>query len=195
MEKVDGSSPLGSTIFASRFPPEAALLLAVFYPRIHTSAMFDFITNLIRPKQKQPLPTLTDPFFGPMVYFPAARLWSGKTMFPSIDGDIEIEILIDGGETGPAESHRAFFQTVLARWPEVETSIGEILFPPIKKWAKRDYDENNPWAYFALRGIRLPSLETTPVEWAVSFWCPSVGHHFDVQMLDWKAGGLDISRK
>jgi len=160
--------------------------------------MLEFLTNLIRPRQKEPLPTRTDPFFGPMVYIPAARLWSGKTLFPSRpshDGEIEIEILIDTGETGPTESHRAFFETALARWPGIEASIGEILFPPIKKWAKRDYDENNPWAYFTLRGIRLPSLEVTPVEWAVSFWCPSVGHHFDVQMLDWKAEGLDISRK
>ena len=157
--------------------------------------MRNFITNLFHPKQKEMTPSLVDPLFGTMVYFRTARLWSGKTMFPASGGNIEIEILVDTGDAGPTESHRAFFKAALERWSGIEASIGEILFPPMKKWAKRDYDENNPRAYFTLCGIRLPSLETTPVEWAVSFWCPSVSHHFDVQMFDWKAGGLDISRK
>ena len=157
--------------------------------------MFESLKNLFRKKPKEPLPTLDDPFFGQLVFFPAAHLWSGKTMFPTRDGDAEVEILIDADDAGPTESHREFFKSARERWPDIEASIGDILFPPIKKWAKRDFDENNPWAYFAFRGIRIPSLESTPVEWAVSYWCPSVKHYFDVQIIDWKAEGLDISRK
>lgn len=156
--------------------------------------MFEFFSKLFRPKQNEvPLPTRTDPFFGPLIYFPAARLWSGKVKFAPKDD--EIEILIDADESGPTESHREFFKTAVERWPEIQASIGDILFPPIKKWAKRDYDEANPWGYFELQGVRLPSLTSEPAEWAVSYWCQSVGHHFDVQMSGWKAEGLDIARK
>ncbi|MDF9828212.1 hypothetical protein M2447_002330 [Ereboglobus sp. PH5-10] len=155
--------------------------------------MFDFIKNLFRPKQKQLLPTLTDSLFGPLVHFPAAGLWAGQTQFPPVEG--EVEILIEADDSGPGETQRAFFNELVSRWPEVQSAIGEILFPPMKKWAKRDYDESNPWSYFDLRGIRIPSLTTEPAEWAISYWCPSVKHHFDVQMSGWTPDGLDISRK
>lgn len=155
--------------------------------------MFEFITNIFRPKQKEPLPTLADPFFGNLVHFPAAELWSGAIKFPPVDR--EIEILIEAGESGPGETQRAFFNELVSRWPGIQDAIGEILFPPIKKWAKRDYDESNPWGYFDLRGIRIPSLTSEPIEWAISYWCPSVKHHFDVQMSGWSPEGLNISRK
>ena len=142
---------------------------------------------------KQTLPTLTDPLFGPLIYFPMTQTWSGKIQFPPLDR--EVEILVDANDSGPAESHREFFNSLVARWPEIQVAIGEILFPPMKDWAKSDYDETNPWAYFDLRGIRIPTLATEPVEWAISYWCPSDHHYFDVQMSGWKPEGLDISRK
>ncbi len=155
--------------------------------------MLDFITRLFRPKQKEPLPSLTDPVFGPLVYFPAAGLWSGAARFGPLDR--EIEIVVEADAAGPGETQRVFFNELAARWPEIQDAIGAILFPPIKKWAKSDYDENNPWGYFELRGVRIPSLTTEPAEWAVSYWCPSVKHHFDVQMSGWNPDGLDIARK
>ena len=158
--------------------------------------MFQFLTNLLggpASKTKQTLPTLNDPLFGPLVYFPMTKVWSGKIQFPTPDR--EIEILVDSDDSGPAESQREFFRALVARWPEIQAAIGEILFPPIKKWAKSDYDEANPWAYFDLRGIRIPTLATEPVEWAISYWCPTNAHYFDVQMSGWKPDGLDISRK
>lgn len=155
--------------------------------------MFDFITNLFRPKPKENLPALTDPFFGPLVYFPAAGLWSGAARFAPLDR--EIEILIEADDSGPGDAQHAFFNELAARWPGIQDAIGEILFPPIKKWAKAGYDESNPWGYFDLRGVRIPSLTTEPAEWAISYWCPAVRHHFDVQMSGWSPDGLDITRK
>jgi len=158
--------------------------------------MFEFLTNLFTrssSKPKHTLPTLNDPLFGPLVYFPMTKTWAGKIQFAPLDR--EVEILIDAGDSGPTESHREFFRALTARWPEIRDAIGDILFPPMKKWAKKDYDENNPWAYFDLRGLRIPSLATEPVEWAISYWCPSNYHYFDVQMSGWKPEGLDISRK
>jgi hypothetical protein len=156
-------------------------------------SMFHFISNFFRPRQKEPLPTLTDPLFGALVRFPAAGLWAGAVAFAPHGR--EIEILIEAGASGPGDAQRAFFNELSARWPDVQNAIGGILFPPIKKWAKRDFDENNPWGYFDLQGIRIPSLTVEPVEWAVSYWCASVGHHFDVQMSGWNPGGLNISRR
>ena len=155
--------------------------------------MFDFITKLFRPKQQEPLPTLADPLFGPLVYFPAAELWSGSVRFEPVER--EVEILIEANASGPGETQRAFFGELASRWPDVQNAIGEILFPPMKKWAKADYDENNLWAYFDLRGIRIPSLTTEPAEWAISYWCPQVKHHFDIQMSGWTPESLNISRK
>ena len=155
--------------------------------------MLDFITNLFRRKQQEPLPTLADPFFGTLVYFPSAGIWSGAIRFAPVGRDLEI--LIEAGASGPGETHRAFFNELATRWPEIQTAIAEILFPPMKKWAKRDYDENNPWVSFELRGVRIPSLTTEPAEWTISYWCPSAKHHFDIQMTNWTPDGLDISRK
>jgi len=158
--------------------------------------MFESLKNLFggsASKPKKTLPTLNDPLFGTLIYFPMTKTWSGKIQFAPLDR--EIEILIDAGDSGPTESHREFFRTLVTRWPEIQNAIGDILFPPMKKWAKADYDESNPWAYFDLRGIRVPSLATEPVEWAISYWCPSNRHYFDVQMSGWKPDGLDISRK
>jgi len=152
---------------------------------------FKNLLGLSSSNPKKTLPTLADPLFGPLVYFPMTKTWAGKMQFTPLDR--EIEILIDAGDTGPTESHREFFRALITRWPEIQNAIGEILFPPMKKWAKKDYDENNPWAYFDLRGIRIPSLATEPVEWVISYWCPSNHHYFDVQMSGWKPDSLEIS--
>jgi hypothetical protein len=153
-----------------------------------------FLANFFRrlSSPKRTLPTQTDPLFGPLVHFPMTKTWAGKIHFPPIDR--EIEILVDAGDHGPAESHREFYHALLSRWPEIQTAIGAILFPPMKKWAKK-HDEANPWSYFDLRGIRLPSLATEPVEWAISYWCPANHHFFDIQMSAWRPESLDISRR
>jgi hypothetical protein len=158
--------------------------------------MFHFISNLFRPRPKAPLPTLTDPVFGALVCFPATELWAGAVRFAPAGRDIEI--VIEAGASGPDKTQRAFFNELSARWPGIQDAIGGILFPPIKKWAKRDFDESNPWGYFDLRGVRIPSpaaLADESAEWAVSYWCASVKHHFDVQMRGWNPDALDITRK
>ena len=154
--------------------------------------MRNFITNLFRPKQKEMRPSLVDPLFGALVFFPAAGLWTGAARFEPAGR--EVEIVIEAGAPGPGETQRVFFGELAARWPQIQDAIGAILFPPMKNWAKRGHDENNPWNSFDLRGIRIPSLTREPAEWSISYWCPSAKHHFDVQMSGWVPDGLDISR-
>jgi hypothetical protein len=90
-----------------------------FEERPRRGPMLEWWKDLVRPIRR------TDPQFGKLRYLRDARFWEGRAAFSPIAS--EVEVLIPGEPSGPADDQRAFFNDIRKRydslWPDVLTVL------------------------------------------------------------------------
>lgn len=125
---------------------------------------------------------IDDPFFGKLRY-QRAGFWEGKKRLDPLG--TEIEVLIDGGEEGPAEANREFYRQFEARYGELEPRIERVLFEELKRWEDEPPD-GGIRDEFSLESIDVPRVDASPLEWELIYPSKTTGHFFCVRMNGWE---------
>jgi hypothetical protein len=133
--------------------------------------MFEWWTDLVRPIRK------TDAQFGRLRYLRDARFWEGRAFF--LPTAAEVEVLIPGQLSGPANEQRAFFNEIQTRydalWPEI-----------LKKLETEAHRLEINRREFIVVCVDLPAPgDDADREWALSYETKPPSWHFTVHMKAW----------
>lgn len=133
--------------------------------------MFEWWKDLVRPIRK------TDPQFGKIRYLRDARFWEGHAAFSPIAA--EVEVLIPGEPSGPADEQRAFFDDIQKRY--------DLLWPDVLKVLDTEaLRVESDGREFVLVCVDLPAPSGGgDCEWALSYETKPPSWHFTVQMKGW----------
>jgi hypothetical protein len=131
------------------------------------------------------------PHFGPLTYMrmpdEARSYWEGRLSFgPS---DTEIEVFVDGGESGPSDSQLACFKEIARRfpelWPQFEERFASFQLEWIRKPAAAAYSE-----LYTVTSMSIPRALTADMEWEISFDSQQDKEHlYTIEMRGWTAIG------
>ena len=138
--------------------------------------MFEWWKDLVRPIRT------TDPQFGNLRYLRDARFWEGHAAFSPIAA--EVEVLIPGEPSGPADEQRAFFNEIQTRYDSLWPEILRVL----ETEARRLEIESRE---FALVCVDLPAFDgDVDRDWALSYETKPPSWHFTVRMTAWMPAGV-----
>ena len=138
--------------------------------------MFEWWKDLVRPIW------ITDPQFGKLRYLRDARFWEGHAAFSPIAA--EVEVLIPGEPSGPANDQRAFFDEIQTRYDSLRPEILRVL----ETEAHRLEIETRE---FVLVCVDLPDPGGgSEGDWALLYETKPPSWHFTVRMTAWMPAGV-----
>ena len=115
-------------------------------------------------------PVIQDAFFGSLRFIadrdPAKSCFEGEGVFAPLG--IEIGYVIEGRMPGPTPAQRVFYQPLQDTYSSYITRIQPLIVTRFRErepnFVIRDFSKE-----FTLVAVTSPQLETTPIEWDLSF--------------------------
>ena len=133
--------------------------------------MFEWWKDLVR------LIRRTDAQFGSLRYLRDARFWEGRALFSPIAA--EVEVLIPGEQSGPADEQRAFFNEIQTRYDSLWPEILKVLETEARRLEIKSRE-------FVVVCVDLPAPGgDADRDWALSYETKPPSWHFTVQMTAW----------
>ena len=116
-------------------------------------------------------PRLPDPVFGPLLYMyiprdPSESYWEGEWLFPPTQ--TKVAVTLPGSVEGPAESGRAFYLALPARFEEIIHRVRPALDQAFLEWLGRPLNPDM-WQDVELAGFGVEDPAAVPVAWDVGF--------------------------
>ncbi len=104
----------------------------------------------------------------------------------------EIEIGIDGSESGPTEIQVEFFQSIEENYDKISLSLTPLIEEEFRNW-KEGFRIIDFRKEFEAVYLRLPRCESQPVEWEIAFESDHDRNHtFTATMSDFEVKALLI---
>jgi hypothetical protein len=127
-----------------------------------------FVRNL---KLRLSPPRMTDPEFGNLIFmyiskFPERSYWECEWIFPPTGSPVAIALR--GGETGPEQNSKQFYNSLPGRFPQIMSLCRPQLEQVFKQWLNQPLPENG-FEVLKLSGFGLEDVAKQPVQWDVSF--------------------------
>lgn len=134
----------------------------------------------------RPLRTV-DPVFGSL-RFQRVGFWEGRVTFAPTQSPVEV--LLDGGPSGPTEAQRRFLAELNTRFVAVLPAIVEAM----RGWLA-SYQAEQPQFQsesFTLVCISLPEDPFSAPSWELSFEGTESGFHYTVPISGWSPGSVEL---
>ena len=131
-------------------------------------------------------PLLHDPFFGPLRFQQGTQhstsYFEGTGLFAPTGQTIEY--FIDAEEDGPSEDQRAFYRRLQTDFVQHRVRIEPLIVDEFRNW-RPDFTIQNFTQEFTLLAVTIPQLDTSPVEWDLSFsTVHDLDHHITIYFQD-----------
>ena len=124
---------------------------------------------------------LSDPVFG-YIRFQKVGFWEGKVQVKPLSS--EIEVLIDGGATGPTEEQRRWFRIVEEKYLAALPHIIEAAMPRVREWNK-ELTKEKLLAELKLETISVNKCEPETHEWDITFYSGTLEHWLNITLNEW----------
>lgn len=115
-------------------------------------------------------PLLYGPCFGPLQFRKATKhrtnYFEGTGLFTPTDQTIDY--CIHSAEDGPSEDQRAFYRRLQADFVHHLVRIEPLIVDEFRNW-RPDFAIQDFAREFTLLAVTIPLLDTSPVEWDMSF--------------------------
>ena len=131
---------------------------------------------------------LSDPVFG-YIRFQKVGFWEGKVQFKPLSS--EIEVLIDGGATGPTEEQRRWFRIVEEKYLAALPQIIEAAMPRVREWNK-ELTNDRLLAELKLETISVNMCEPDAHEWDITFYSEPLEHWVNITLTEWTVNTTTI---
>lgn len=118
---------------------------------------------------KKPI-IIEDDFFGRLKFMKMKNAeknyFEGKGLFEPTGK--EIELFINGSEKGPDQKQKEFYSWLQRNFKELAFKATPLIEDEFRNW-KEDFKIKDFDKEFSLVALTIPSQETTPIEWNMSF--------------------------
>ncbi len=129
-----------------------------------------------------------DPVFGPL-RFQRVGTWEGHVQFAPTQS--AVEILLDGGLSGPTEAQRHFFSELSARYPSLTPILREALTRRFAAIPERSLEASAEAFTLVCIGLPEDPYSSSPSE--LSFEGSASHLHFTVALSGWSPGHVELS--